>query len=105
MGMDEIMLSAPGGGEVSLVLVGFRVPDHRVAALRPANSLGIWRTALLVGDLDAACAELEALHIPTLAPIVAMAMGPGLPELRFVCFRGPDGEVIELIEQPQVGQA
>ena len=27
-----------------------------------------------------------------------MAMGPGLPELRFVCLRGPDDEVIELIE-------
>jgi hypothetical protein len=29
-----------------------------------------------------------------------MSMGPGLPELRFVCFAGPDGEVLELIEQP-----
>ena len=29
-----------------------------------------------------------------------MAMGPGLPELRFLCFAGPDGEVLELIEQP-----
>jgi hypothetical protein len=28
----------------------------------------------------------------------AMSMGPGLPELRFVCLRGPDHEVIELIE-------
>jgi catechol 2,3-dioxygenase-like lactoylglutathione lyase family enzyme len=101
LGMDEIMLSAPGGGEVSLILVGIRVPHHRTVPARPANALGIWRTALLVGDLDAACAELAALHIPTLAPIVAMAMGPGLPVLRFVCFRGPDGEVIELIEQPQ----
>ena len=27
-----------------------------------------------------------------------MAMGPGLPDLRFVCLRGPDDEVIELIE-------
>jgi hypothetical protein len=29
-----------------------------------------------------------------------MAMGAGLPELRFVCFRGPDHEVLELIESP-----
>jgi len=61
----------------------------------------MWRTALLVGDLDAACEELAALQIATLAPIVEMQMGPGLPALRFVCFRGPDHEVIELIEQPQ----
>jgi len=32
-----------------------------------------------------------------------MAMGPGLPELDFVCLRGPDYEVIELIEQPPSG--
>jgi catechol 2,3-dioxygenase-like lactoylglutathione lyase family enzyme len=101
MGMDEIMLSAPGGGEVRLVLVGFRVPHARRVPARPANALGMWRTALLVGDLDAACAELAALHIAMLAPIVEMQMGPGLPALRFVCFRGPDHEVIELIEQPQ----
>jgi catechol 2,3-dioxygenase-like lactoylglutathione lyase family enzyme len=98
---DEIMLRAPGGGEVGIVLVGYRVPGPRRAAERPANATGIWRTALLVGDLDAACAELDTLRIPTLAPIVSLAMGEGLPELRFVCLRAPDGEVIELIEQPQ----
>jgi catechol 2,3-dioxygenase-like lactoylglutathione lyase family enzyme len=99
--MDEIMLSAPAGGDVGLVLVGWRVPAHRTGTERPANTLGIWRTALVVADLDEACARLAALQIPTLAPIVAMAMGDGLPVLRFVCFRGPDGEVIELIEQPR----
>jgi catechol 2,3-dioxygenase-like lactoylglutathione lyase family enzyme len=100
--LDEIVLAAPAGGDVGLVLVGWRVPTHRTApSERPANTLGIWRTALLVSDLDAACAQLAALRIPTLSPIVAMAMGEGLPRLRFVCFRGPDGEVIELIEQPR----
>ena len=45
--------------------------------------------------------ELAELGIETISPPVAMAMGPGLPVLRFVCFAGPDGEVLELIEQPQ----
>jgi len=45
--------------------------------------------------------ELSRLGIETMSPPTAMTMGPGLPELRFVCFRGPDHEVIELIEQPQ----
>ena len=35
MGMDEIMLSAPGGGEVRLVLVGFRVPLRASCARSP----------------------------------------------------------------------
>ena len=60
----------------------------------------MWRTALLVADLDAAYAELGRLGIATISPPTAMAMGPGLPELRFLCFAGPDGEVLELIEQP-----
>ena len=61
----------------------------------------MWRLALLVGDLDHSCAQLAALGVETISPPVAMAMGPGLPVLRFVCFAGPDGEVLELIEQPQ----
>ncbi len=61
----------------------------------------MWRLALLVGDLDRSCARLAELGIETISPPVAMAMGADLPVLRFVCFAGPDGEVLELIEQPQ----
>jgi catechol 2,3-dioxygenase-like lactoylglutathione lyase family enzyme len=98
--MDEVVLTAPGGGEVLVMLVGFRSPECRSAAPREANTLGMWRAAFLVADLDGAVAELTRQHIDTISAPVAMAMGPGLPTLRFVCFRGPDGEVLELIEQP-----
>ncbi len=91
---------APTKSELSLMLVGFTTPAASVAAARPANTIGMWRTALLVTDLDAACAELDRLGIATLSPPAAMAMGPGLPDLRFVCSAGPDGEILELIEQP-----
>ncbi len=98
--MDEIVLAAPGGGEVLVMLVGFRTPPSASAAPRAANTLGMWRAAFLVADLDAAVAELARETIATISPPVEMAMGPGLPTLRFVCFRGPDHEVLELIEQP-----
>ncbi len=98
--MDEIAMTAPGGGDVLLMLVGFRTPECEWDDPRPANTLGIWRTALLVSDLDAAAAELARLHVDTISEPVAMEMGPGLPTLRFVCFRGPGAEVVELIEQP-----
>ena len=49
--------------------------------------------------LDLYCGA-GSLGIETISAPVTMAMGPGLPELRFVCFRGPDDEVVELIEQP-----
>jgi catechol 2,3-dioxygenase-like lactoylglutathione lyase family enzyme len=98
--MDEVVLSAPGGGEVILILVGFRTPAPVAALPRAANTVGIWRTALLVPDLDAACATLADLDVATISEPVTMAMGRDLPALRFVCFAGPDGEVVELIEQP-----
>ena len=60
----------------------------------------MWRTALLVPALDDACAALRAAGVDLLSDPQSMSMGPGLPDLRFVCFRGPDAEVLELIEQP-----
>jgi catechol 2,3-dioxygenase-like lactoylglutathione lyase family enzyme len=100
IGMDEVVLRAPGGGEVMLMLVGFRAPEPRPSNPRPANALGIWRTALLVDDVERVANDLRADGIDLISGPVAMAMGDGLPELRFFCFRGPDGEVVECIEQP-----
>jgi catechol 2,3-dioxygenase-like lactoylglutathione lyase family enzyme len=99
--IEEVVLAPPGGGEVRLHLVGFVRPLARVAPLRAANTLGIWRTAMLVGDLDASRAALAHVGAALLSEPVTMSMGEELPELRFVCFRGPDGEVLELIEEPR----
>ena len=101
--MVEVLLRVPAGGEVRLVLVGFEQPAPALCPPRPANVLGLWRTALLLPDLDAAVAGLRAADVQLLSAPQSMSMGPGLPELRFVCFRGPDHEVIELIEQPELG--
>jgi len=98
--MREVLMTAPSGGDVNLMLVGFDQPTVRPASPRPANALGMWRCALLVPDLASAVAELRAANIELTSEPQNMAMGPGLPELAFVCFRGPDYEVIELIEQP-----
>lgn len=97
---DEVALDPPGGGPVRLVLG--RAPDAvTVAPPRPANARGIWRTALLLADLDTAVAGLRSAGVALISEPQAMAMGPDLPELRFVCLRGPDHEVIELIETPR----
>lgn len=98
--MVEALMGAPGRGEVQLMLVGFDQPAVRPAASRPANALGMWRMALVLPDLDRAVSALRDAGVDLISDAQAMAMGPGLPELRFVCFRGPDREVIELIEQP-----
>ena len=98
--MEEVMLLAPTKSDMNVMLVGFSEPTATRAPARPANALGMWRCALLVTDLDAAHDELGRLGIATISAPTAMAMGPGLPELRFFCFAGPDGEVLELIEAP-----
>jgi catechol 2,3-dioxygenase-like lactoylglutathione lyase family enzyme len=98
--MVEVLMTAPGRGEVHLMLVGFVQPAVRATTPRPANALGMWRIALLLPDLDRAVAALRAADIELMSDAQAMSMGPGLPELRFVCFRGPDHEVVELIEAP-----
>ena len=98
--MNEVLMTAPAGGDVNLMLVGFDEPPARSLPPRPANAVGMWRCALLVPDLAAAVAELRAAKVGLLSEPQTMAMGPGLPELDFVCLRGPDYEVIELIEQP-----
>jgi catechol 2,3-dioxygenase-like lactoylglutathione lyase family enzyme len=98
--MDEIVLTAPGRGDVLFILVGFRVPLCERKSARAANTLGMWRAAFLIPDVDKAVTELARLDVATISAPVDMAMGPGLPILRFVCFRGPDDEVVELIEQP-----
>ena len=100
LAMVEVLMGAPGRGDAHLMLVGFDAPTVAPSRPRPANTLGMWRAALLLPDLDRAVAELRALDVALLSEPQSLAMGPGLPDLRFVCFRGPDHEVIELIEQP-----
>jgi catechol 2,3-dioxygenase-like lactoylglutathione lyase family enzyme len=98
--MNEVLLRAPGGGDVHFMLVGFDRPNVVRGDRRPANAVGMWRTALLVPALDHACDALREAGVELLSGPRSMSMGAGLPDLRFVCFRGPDDEVIELIEQP-----
>jgi hypothetical protein len=57
--------------------------------------------ALGTDDIDADVDALAAAGVRCLTPPVEMSMGPGLPDLRFVLFPGPDGEMLELIERPR----
>ncbi len=100
MSMVEVLMRAPAGGDVHLMLVGFDIPNVRPNPPRAANTIGMWRCALLLPDIDRAVGALRAVDVELLSDPQSMAMGPGVPDLRFACFRGPNHEVIELIEQP-----
>jgi catechol 2,3-dioxygenase-like lactoylglutathione lyase family enzyme len=86
----------PLEGFVSLV-------EERGAQPAPAaaNTVGIWRLALGTDDIDADVAALTGAGVRCVSATAEMSMGPGLPDLRFVLFPGPDGEMLELIERPR----
>ena len=50
--MLEVLMRAPGGGEVHFMLVGFDEPAVVPGAPRQRTRLGMWRCALLVPELD-----------------------------------------------------
>ena len=95
----EVMMVAPKGG-IAVMLLGFDQPGVVAAQPRPAHALGVWRLALLMPDLGAGVRELDRLGVERLSDPVTMSMGDQLPPLRFLCCRGPDHEILELIEQP-----
>lgn len=59
--------------------------------------LGIARIALASDDLDADMARLEAAGVTFLSAPATVTLPGGLVS-RFVCFRDPDGTVLELVE-------
>ena len=91
----------PAAATCSFMLVGFRTPRcERVRAARREHARHVARRVPRRRSRRRGReARAPARSTRSRAP-VTMAMGPGLPSLRFVCFRGPDDEVVELIEQP-----
>lgn len=65
---------------------------------REPNQIGIFRIALLAEDLAAAYDELRSHGVEVLAPPVDVALGEGIPTVRALFFRGPEGCVLEYIE-------
>lgn len=59
---------------------------------------GIARVALACSDLDADMQKLGAAGAEFLSEPARMSAGPGT-QLRFVCFKDPDGTVLELVER------
>ena len=59
--------------------------------------LGLARIALTTSDLDADVAELEDAGVELLSTPARLG-GPGGSSSRFVCFKDPDGTVLELVE-------
>ena len=80
-----------------LDLLEWREPSDAEPPYARLNHLGIARIALYSSDLDADVAALRARGIEILAE-PATVLWENRPSSRFVCFKDPDGTVLELVQ-------
>ena len=78
-------------------LLEWREPSDSAAPYAALNHLGIARIALYSSDLDADVEELRAAGVEILSP-PATVFWDGRPSSTFVCFKDPDGTVLELVQ-------
>lgn len=79
-----------------LDLVQFVDPPHQGKPYPTLNNIGICRIAFLVDDITSVYEKLQALDVEFVAPL-NMFDGPRGSKIGVVCFKDPDGTVLELI--------
>ncbi len=84
------------GTAVVIDLLEWSEPRDAAPPYPNLNHLGLARIALLTSDLDADVAELRAMDVEFISDPVSIS-GPTGPPVRFVCFKDPDGTVVELV--------
>jgi catechol 2,3-dioxygenase-like lactoylglutathione lyase family enzyme len=78
-------------------LLEWRSPSDSSAPYSQLNHLGIARIALYSSDLDSDLEELRANGVEIISE-PATVLWDGRPSSRFVCFKDPDGTVLELVQ-------
>lgn len=63
---------------------------------RTPRNIGLSRVAIRVDDLDAQLARLEEHGVPTVSEPTSLVLG--VTTVRVVCFRDPDGVLLEYLE-------
>lgn len=79
-----------------LDLVQFIEPPTQGQPYPTLNNVGICRIAFTVDDIDKSYEQLKELKVEFVAPLKKVD-GPGGSQLAFVCFKDPDGTILELI--------
>ncbi|MCP5024818.1 MAG: VOC family protein [Actinomycetia bacterium] len=85
------------GESVLIDLLEWQEPHSDDPPYENLYHLGLARIALRTADLDADMAELKAAGVAFLSE-PATVEWEGQRPTRFVCFRDPDGTVLELVE-------
>ncbi len=79
-----------------LDLVQFIDPPTQGQPYPTLNNVGICRIAFTVDDIDKTYEQLKALKVDFVAPLKKIN-GPNGNQIGVVCFKDPDGTILELI--------
>jgi catechol 2,3-dioxygenase-like lactoylglutathione lyase family enzyme len=82
---------------VVIDLLEWQFPSDHEAPYRHLYHLGIARMALATRNLDADLKMLAGMGVEFVGPPARVQTDAG-PSPRFVCFKDPDGTVLELVE-------
>ena len=83
-------------GSPVLDLVQFIDPPPQGEHYSSLNNIGICRIAFTVDDIDKTYADLQKMDVQFVAPLHKIK-GPDGAEIGVVCFKDPDGSILELI--------
>jgi catechol 2,3-dioxygenase-like lactoylglutathione lyase family enzyme len=83
-------------GSLILDLVQFIDPPTQGAPYPSLNNVGICRIAFSVDDIDETYKDLQAKNVEFVAPLHKIPREDGT-EIGVVCFKDPDGTILELI--------
>lgn len=79
-----------------LDLVQFIDPPPQGEPYATLNNIGICRIAFAVDDIDKTTADLQEMNVDFVAPLKKITTPDGA-EIDVVCFKDPDGTVLELL--------
>lgn len=95
-----VFMKIPGEHPVPFLdIIQFLDPPPTGEAYPALNHIGVARLCFEVADIDTAAKHLRANGVAFVGPVSPYETAPGAPpmgvEARFVCFRDPDGTVLE----------
>ena len=87
------------GSEMMVDLLEWKEPRDDAPPYSHLYHLGIARMALATTNMDADIATLKGRGVEFLSDPATVQM-ENMPPSRFVCFKDPDGTILELVERP-----
>jgi catechol 2,3-dioxygenase-like lactoylglutathione lyase family enzyme len=90
------LMKHPSGTVIDLL--EWQQPRDEDAPYERLNHLGIARVAFASSDIAADMRLLAAAGVEFLSDRASEVAGPSGTTIRFVCFRDPDGTVLELVD-------